>query len=76
MNWSGITTSPALKSSFREPTAARAKIRETPSFFKASMFARKFILWGGMVWPFPCLGRRAILLFLKVPAVTESEGLP
>ena len=35
MNWSGITKSVGLCSSFSEPTADSETIRSTPSFLKA-----------------------------------------
>ena len=40
------------------------------------MFARKFILCGGTLCFFPCLGRNTIFLPLNSPTVNESEVLP
>ena len=75
INWSTITNFPGGRSSFNDPTAETETISVTPSCFKASIFALKFIFDGDMKCPLPCLGRKITLLLYLVFNIS-SEGFP
>ncbi len=47
-----------------------------PNSLNAQIFALKLIICGGIVCFFPCLGRNAIFLPLKIPTVMVSDGFP
>lgn len=59
MIWDGIAKSPGLISSRREPTAENARMARTPRDFRAAMLARAGTAEGAMLWPIPCLARKA-----------------
>lgn len=58
--WSGMTKSPGLISSRREPTAEKANIVDTPRDLRAAIFALEGTLEGAMEWLIPCRAMKAI----------------
>src|SRR5208337_791879 len=75
-NWSGITKSSGLCSSFSEPTAETETMRSTPNCLKPCILARKFSSLGSSLWPRAWRARKATLRPSSVPRMYASEGSP
>ena len=58
INWSTITKQPGTKCSCRDPTAETDTMSVTPTFFKISILALKFMLEGLILCPLACLGKK------------------
>jgi hypothetical protein len=71
-----MTNMPGARCSRSEPTALTEITSVTPKRFNASMLARKLMCDGGMRWPRPWRGRKAISFSANFPSKISSEGLP